>query len=87
MNIKYLSVLDVDEVCSSVLEDLPPFRVCRGNPHVVGLSRALDFPRVAGPMSRLNGQGSLIEPEDLSLSSISGLDNHVSSGEKIEVFS
>jgi hypothetical protein len=36
-------------------------------------------------VSRLNGQGLLVEPEDLSLSTISSLDMEVSVGEKIEV--
>ena len=38
-------------------------------------------------MSRLDGQCLLIEPEDLSLSTVSSLDMEVSVREKIEVSS
>jgi hypothetical protein len=36
-------------------------------------------------VSGFNGQGLLVEPEDLSLSTISSLDMEVSVGEKIEI--
>jgi hypothetical protein len=85
IDIKNLLVLGVNEILSFVFEDLPPFWCCSSYPHLLWTSTAEDCPWVAGPVSRLDGSCLLIEPEGLSLSTISSLDMEVSVGEKIEV--
>jgi hypothetical protein len=84
-DINYLLVMDVNEVFTSSPEDLPPLWACRSNPNLLWTSTTKDCPWVASPVSRFNGQSLLVEPEDLSLSTISSLDMEVSVREKVEV--
>jgi hypothetical protein len=52
--------------------------------HVIGSSRVLNIPRLI-VQSGLDGQGFLVEVPDLSSSSVSCLDNHVSVTDEVKV--
>ena len=84
--IKNFTVLDVDELFSSELEDLPPLWVGSLDLHLLATTIALDVPWLVVDLS-LDGQWSLIEPPNLSLLSVSSLNNHVSVVDNFEVSS
>jgi hypothetical protein len=86
INIKDLTVLDVNELFSSILEDLPPLWVGSTNLQVFTSTIAYDVPWLVVDLG-LDGQWSLIEPPDLSLLSISSLDNHVSIVDDLKISS
>jgi hypothetical protein len=85
IDIKCLLVVDIDEVFSSSPEDLPPIGVGAGDFHFLVGTISSNMPRVTSPVSRLDSQGRLMEPEGLSLSSISGLDHESSVWKKIKI--
>jgi len=72
-----LVVLDVNELFTSELEDLPPLRVGALDLHLASTTIALNMPWLVVDSS-LDCQSSLIEVPDLTSLSISGLNNHVS---------
>ena len=86
IDIKNLSVSDIVEVASSVLEDLPPSRLGAIDSHLSRFSIGLDIPRLI-VVSCLDSQRSLIEIPNLCSSSVSNLDNHVSVVNNIKVSS
>jgi hypothetical protein len=83
-DIKCFSVTPVDEVFRFVLEDLPPVRVSGPDLHVVGLSWGFDIPWLAVVLG-LDCQWFLVEPPDLSISTIWCLEYHVSVVDQVEV--
>jgi hypothetical protein len=83
-DIEYLLVLDVDEVLSSVFEDLEPSRVGAPDLHLVSFSRVLDIPRLV-VVSCSDSQGLLMEVPFLSSSTVSDLDDHVSVVDEVKV--
>jgi hypothetical protein len=84
MNIKYLLVGPVDELLLLVLEELPPIRVSAPDLHVLVSSGVLNIPWLVIQLGS-NSERSLIEPPDLSIPSIPGLDNHVSVVDEVKV--
>jgi hypothetical protein len=66
-------------------KDLEPSRVGAPNLHVVSSTRTLDIPRLVIQLS-LDCLWSLIKVPELSVSSISGLDHHVSVVDQIKIF-
>jgi hypothetical protein len=76
--------LHVDEVFLLVFEELEPSRVGAPDLHVVGFSSVLNIPRLVVKLGS-DSQRSLVEPPDLSLSSIWCLDHEISVVNEIEV--
>jgi hypothetical protein len=84
IDIKNLLVLDIDEVVSSVPEDLEPSRVGAPDLHFVSSSCTLNVPRLI-VVSSSDSQGLLMEVPLLASSTISSLNDHVSVVDKIEI--
>jgi hypothetical protein len=76
-NIKYFTVLPVDELAVLILEHLEPSGVSAPDLHVVGSTSTLDIPRLV-VISSSDSQWLLMEVPNLGSSTVSNLDDHVS---------
>jgi hypothetical protein len=85
-DIKDLVIGPVDELVILILEDLEPSRVGTPDLHVISFTSTLDIPRLI-IISSSDSQGLLVEVPNLSLSSVSCLDDHISIVDKIKVSS
>jgi hypothetical protein len=79
-----LVVLEVDEVRSTVLEQLPPSWIGAPDLHIIWLSWALNVPRLIVVLGS-DGQSLLMEVPHLSVSSIGGFEDEVSVVDQIEI--
>jgi hypothetical protein len=85
-NIKYFTILPIDELVVLILEYLEPARVGGPDLHVVSSTCRLDIPRlVVQPCS--DGQRLLMEIPFLSTSTVCNFDNHVSVIDQIKISS
>jgi hypothetical protein len=75
--IKHLLVLDIDEVFTLVLENLPPIGVSAVDLHILVTSIWLDVPWLV-VVSGSDSQGLLMEVPSLRFSSVSSLNGEVS---------
>jgi hypothetical protein len=85
-HIKVLSVLNINKSINFVLENLEPLWVSAPDLHFVSSTRALNIPRLI-IVFRSNGQRVLMEVPLLSVSTIGGLDNHISIVNQIKISS
>jgi hypothetical protein len=83
-NIKYFTILPIDELVVLILEYLEPARVGGPDLHVVSSTCRLDIPGLVVESSS-DSQRWLMEVPDLSLSSILNLNDHVSVVDQIEI--